>query len=252
MKVKFAPTLFLAVALTVSALPASANLIADGSFENPLVPAGSMCGAYGPAQCYFPGDDIGNWTVIGKSGNNFATVMLMTNSYTETVGGLPGGAPLYFNVQDGNQAIDLTGEGNQNTAPGVDDGVKQSVNLAAGNYQLSFWVGRQDTTAPGYLGSSTTDPASVALFLGSNGANATQVATFDNFTGGADNVNWEEFTYDFTADGYTTIAFLNNTAIGNNYAGLDNVVLSKIPEPSSAILVFSGLGAFIFRRRSTW
>jgi hypothetical protein len=250
MKVKFASILSLAVVVTIfSSLPASANLISDGSFESPLVPAGSMCGAYGPAQCYYVGDDLGNWTVVGKSGNTFGTVMLMTNSYTETVGGIPGGAPLYFNVQDGSQAIDLTGEGNQNSPPGVNDGVKQSVNLAAGQYQLSFWLGRQDTSAPGYLGSATTNPASLNLFVGSNGADAVQVGTFDNYTGGADNVNWEEFTYDFTADGYTTIAFLNNTDLGNNYAGLDDVVLSKIPEPTSLLLLASGAFGLILRRR---
>jgi len=68
---------------------------------------------------------------------------------------------------------------------------------------------------------------------------------------GNDNVNWKEFSYDFTTSGYTTIAFLNNTNIGNNYAGLDDVLLTKIPEPSSFILLASGVAGIMVRRFRT-
>jgi hypothetical protein len=54
----------------------------------------------------------------------------------------------------------------------------------------------------------------------------------------------------FTATGtQTTIAFLNETPIGNNFAGLDNVVLQSIPEPASVILLGSGLAGFLGLRR---
>ena len=237
---KFQVVVMLSLAFLLIVVPATAdNLLADGSFETPAVtPPNSTCGTYGPAQCFYVGNDIGAWTVIGKSDGTYGTVMLMTNAYQETVGGVSGGTPLYFHVEDGSQALDLTGEGNQNTAPGIDDGVKQSVTLGAGQYDLTFWLGHQDNTAPGYAGAS-----SLSLWI-----DGTQVNTYSNNLNTSDDVTWEEFSYDFTASGYTTIAFINNTPIGNNYAGLDNVSLSQVPEPASLLLVVSGFAGLFVRR----
>lgn len=250
------PLLLLIIALFTFPAFAS-NLLADGSFETPAVPNGSTCGTFGPAQCFFPGDSIGAWQVIGKSGSQFASTMLMTNAYQETIGSTSD--PLFFHVADGSQAIDLTGDGNQNTMPGINDGVKQVVDLNPGSYSLSFWVGHQESTAPGYTGG----PALVDLYLGFGASSATLANEFSN---GADNpsgndVDWQQFTWNFVVPQscgsgcMTNIAFLNNTFAGdatnpngNNYAGLDNVVLTQTstsptqaPEPGSLLLLGSGL-----------
>jgi len=214
------------------------NLLLDGSFESPGVPSGSTCGGYGPAECFYVNDNIGNWTVVGKSDNTAAAIMLMTNGYTEPVGGVSGNPTLNFNVENGLQAIDLTGEGNQ--IAGV-DGVKQSVSLNPGTYDLSFWLGHQDSSAPGY----TNGPSMLSLYV-----DGSPVNVYSNNLNTTDDVTWEQFTYDFTASGYTTIAFLNDTPTGNNYAGLDNVVLTQTPEPASLVLLASGLlGLGILRRK---
>jgi len=107
-------------------------------------------------------------------------------------------------------------------------------------YDLSFWLGHQDGTAPGY----TNGPASIDLYL--NGA---FIQTFTNDQNKSNDVFWSLENFDFTAtSGTTTVAFINSTSLGNNYAGLDNVSLSSVPEPASLLLVGAGLCSFLTRR----
>ena len=244
----FAAAIF---ATCVASVPARANLLLNGSFESPVVPGFSLtCGAsfntdcqgyYSPDQPGYPGgpSDIGGWSVIGKGGaSGIAVVLQLGNNYTETNAA---GAPLYFHAQNGNQSLDLTGEGNQ----GLTNGVKQSVATSSGlDYRLSFYVGNQDDSAPGY-----PNPSSIVLYIDSNA-----IDTFTTADNTANDVSWRHFQYDFTAaSALTTIAFLNGTAIGDNYAGLDHVVLSTlsaVPEPGTFGLILSGMAAaFTLRRR---
>ena len=66
-------------------------------------------------------------------------------------------------------------------------------------------------------------------------------------------MTWEEFSYDFEALGdATTIAFLNATPVGNNFAGLDGVSVIEASEPSSGLVAAAGLVAlFGVARRKT-
>jgi hypothetical protein len=227
-------------ACLATAPAARANLLVNGSFEEPVVSGGSACGPYFDCRGFNVGDNIAGWAVVGKGGApGVSVVMLLGSNYTEPDNG--NNATLHFYPVDGIQAIDLTGEGNQ----GLTNGIKQSVTTVAGSlYQLSFFVGHQYDLAPGYAG-----PSSVVLYM-----NGIAIETLTNPNDTPENVNWLQFVYDFTAPtDFTTIAFLNGTDIGNNYAGLDNVVLSAlnvVPEPGTLALFLGGLAALsVLRRR---
>jgi hypothetical protein len=228
----------------LAAIPAAhANLILNGSFESPIVPSSSpSCGSMFNTQCqgFYSHDqvsppsggpfDIGGWWVIGKGGKDgVAVIMQLGNGYTEN--------SLHFDAQDGNQSLDLTGEGNQGA-----NGVKQSVSTIIGMpYVLSFYVGRQDPLAPGY----EIGPSALDLILNQD-APISFIAT-DTL---ANDIAWTQFTFGFTATtAFTTFAFLNATGVGNNFAGLDNVDLEAIPEPGTLALFGLGFGALLLLRR---
>ena len=224
----------------LAAAPARANLLVNGSFEDPIVSGGSACGSYFDCLGFNVGDDISGWTVVGKGASGVPVVMLLGSNYAEP--DFSGNnATLHFYPVHGIQAIDLTGEGNQ----GLTNGIKQSLTTIAGNpYQLSLIIGHQYDQAPGYAG-----PSSVLLYV-----NGIAIETLTNPNDTAENVNWMQFVYDFAAPtNFTTIAFLNGTGLGNNYAGLDNVILTApnfIPEPGTLALFLGGLATLsVLRRR---
>src|SRR5258706_8505166 len=174
-----------------------ANLLVNGSFEEPVVPGTSSCGPYSNCLGFNVGDNISGWTVVGKGGApGSSVVMSLGSNYTEPDNS-GNNATLHFYPVHGVQAIDLTGEGNQ----GLTNGIKQSVTTIAGDpYELSFFVGHQYDQAPGYAG-----PSSVVLYI-----DGIAVQTLTNPNNTAENVNWVQFVYDFTAPtNSTTIAFLN-------------------------------------------
>ena len=231
----------LLVAVGVVTAPlARANLLTDGSFETPIVPATSQCGPY--ADCLgfsLQNSDLGGWTVVGKGGVA-STILLLGSNYIEPDHG--DGKTLRFLPADGSQAVDLTGEGNQGTT----NGIKQTVTTIVGQtYALTFDVGHQWDHAPGYAGAS-----SVSLWL-----DGTEMQVYSNSADTPENVTWEQFTFTFSAPtDQTTIAFLNATPVGNNFAGLDGVVLNAVSEASTLAVFAGGLGllsVLTWRKRRT-
>ncbi len=209
-----APVLF-------AAGPASANLLVNGSFEADVGISSSYCGGYRYCKGYDPYvNDVPGWYTIGKGGVDYS-VLLLSNDYRETNGGT--GQPLRFTAANGAQSLDLTGAGNQGA-----NGVKQSVTLQAGvGYLLSFYIGNQYDAAPGYPLAS-----SIGLYI--NGLLVT--AHTNGHQKKVDDITWEQFKYVFTApDDFTTIAFLNATPVGDNFAGLDGINLVLMPEPAALI-----------------
>ena len=85
--------------------------------------------------------------------------------------------------------------------------------------------------------------------------NGIEIETLINPNDTAENINWMQFIYDFSAPtNFTTIAFLNGTPLGNNYAGLDNVVFRAltitVPEPGTLAVFLWGLAVLsVLRRR---
>ncbi len=171
-----------------------ANLIANGSFESPVVPVGSYLD-YAGGSSAIPG-----WTVAGSD------VAVISGAFTQS--------GITFNAADGKQWLDLTGV----TSNSMTNGVTQTVATTIGQeYQLTFDVG---STSDGSL----FFPATVDLSI--DGGARTHYFN-SNITPKAQ--NWEQFTVDFTATHSTTnLAFFDGSAANNFSAGLDNVQLTAL------------------------
>jgi choice-of-anchor C domain-containing protein len=171
---------------------AGANLLSNGSFETPV-----QGGDFGTIFSTDPNPTIGAWTVTSGSVDLINT---------------------YWTAEDGNQSLDMSGNG-----PGS---IAQTVNTTAGEtYQLSFWeAGNTD-------GGSTVKSLSAIV-------NGTQIgdALFDDTGKSRSNMGWQQYSYDFTSSGGpTTISFQSNEPSPWGPA-LDNVSLQAVPEASSVIL----------------
>lgn len=212
----------------------AAPVIVNGGFELPVATSGLNCGGIANCQGFNIGDSIGGWTVVGPgpSDPTKTPIVILTNNYNE--GGY------FFQPEQGNQSLDLTGMSNQGL-----NGVQQTVATTTGaRYALTFWVGHHAQDPSFYNG-----PAVASLLI-----DGLPAGTFSNNNAPPPNLlDWEQFTFDFTATGpSTTIALFNAVSDPTqNEVGLDNVSLTAIPEPGSAALLVAGLGGlFLSRRRA--
>jgi choice-of-anchor C domain-containing protein len=187
--VTVASVAFLCCSGATPATAAGPNLLTNGSFETPV--AGS------PFQTVGSGNNFGGWSVDSGS--------------IDVING-------YWNAEDGNQSLDMSG-----LDPGT---ISQSVNTFAGQrYELSFWM------------AGNTDNGNQVKQLESliNG-NVLAVSSFDTAGKSANNMGWQQYSYDFTAaGGPTTVSF---TSLENNPYGpaLDNVSVRAVPEASTVLL----------------
>lgn len=167
------------------------NLVLNGSFERPTVPAGSFT-------LFSTGTTFSHWKVVGASGN----VAEVSGTFTQNGFTFPAGC--------GTQWLDLTGTSNTPT------GVQQALSTAAGTpYTLSFKVGNV-SNPNGIFGTSST----VDVLI-----NGSQVLAATNSRGaGQTKLVWKLFTLGFTAQGSTTtIAFVNADPSNDTNNGLDCV-----------------------------
>jgi hypothetical protein len=208
---------FLVMVVTVDA---RANLLTNGSFETttPSVPAGSFVN-------FLPGSSgITGWTVVGVTGTEVSVV----NAFSQ--GGIN------FLAEDGSNWLDLTGDGTNNDT----EGVTQTIATNPGDqYSLSFFVGNVFNPTGIFGTTSTVDVSENGVSLGA----------FENScTTCTSSLTWQLFTTTFVATGSsTTLRFLNGDPANDNSNGLDNVSLvdngpvGAVPEPTSLMLVSSGL-----------
>jgi len=222
----WAETALALLAVLLFVCPSHANLLSNGSFEQPVATSGLNCGGIADCQGFNIGDPIGAgaWTVVGPGPTDPSKtpIVILTSAYNE--GGY------FFQPEDGSQSLDLTGMSNQRL-----NGVEQTVATIPGtDYSLSFWVGHHAQDPNFYNG-----PASVNLLIGGS-----LVGTFSNNHAPPPNLlDWEQFTYSFTATGTTTtIDFFNAVAdTSQNEVGLDNVALTAVPEPGSLPVLVSAI-----------
>jgi len=218
-------TIFAALGLLACGA-ADAQLIANGSFETPVVNPGTF-------QLFVVGSSgLTGWNVIGPAGRDVAIV-----STTFAQNGVT------INAQSGIQSLDLTGF-NDNTT----EGVAQTVATTIGDrYHLTLFVG--NTTGGGIFGTTST----VDLLL-----NGSQVLAAVNSAVNTTGLTWEQLSFDFVATGSSTVlGFVNGDPATDNSNILDNIALvdqgpvGAIPEPETYALMLSGLGfvGLMARRR---
>jgi Protein of unknown function (DUF642)/PEP-CTERM motif len=203
-----------------SSMGQASNLIIDGGFEQPFAGPGGVDTGYTD---FTVGQPINSgWTVIGF---NTSDVSVIPGTEISGHGGT-------FNVQEGTQALDLTGDFDN----GVAMGVEQAIGTNAGSqYTLTFYVGNFTSLDGGGRGAAT-------VLVDLNGSPFQTVSNTSSTVGA---VNWQLFTFNFTASGpNTTLDFINGTAGGVLFNGLDNVqVDAPVPEPSALMLAGIGLMA---------
>lgn len=181
---------------------AAQNLITNGSFETPIVPAGSFTD--------FPSGStlITGWTVFGPAGG----VSIVSGSFSQSGVTTP--------AQSGAQLLDLTGNGTNST-----EGVQQTVATIPGHqYQLTYFIGNNSSGS--FFGITST----VNVLI-----NGVQVFSDTNSAVNLTSLTWQQFTHTFVAStASTTIGFQNADPPADSANGLDNVVLTDLT-PAAAV-----------------
>ncbi len=174
---------------------AATNLVRNGGFEQPVVPAGSF-------QSFATGQSFTGWKVAGATG----AVSVVSGTFQSQ--------GFTFNAKAGAQWIDLTGPGSKTAT-----GVAQSVATTAGtSYQLTFWVGNINDPG-GIFGVSST----VKVFV--NGA--LKLTAVNSLHPTNHHQAWKEFTLTIkAASSHTRISFINGDPSTDDSNGLDAVHLS--------------------------
>jgi PEP-CTERM motif len=219
-----ASRLALAAALGLGGAAQAANLVTNGSFEQPNIVGGGYV-TYDTTKT-----DIVGWTILAPTPTE--VVQLTPDTYA----GLRG--------SEGRQWLDLTG------IYGYDKGVRSAsfATTVGATYEISFDVGNYVPFGFSTLGVRVNAGAE-ALFT-----NASLLVTH------SPNMSWASKSFQWVADTTSTqLTFMGraNGSLSNNAViGLDNVrmelVSAPVPEPSAYALMLIGLLAgfgLLHRRR---
>jgi hypothetical protein len=199
-----------------------ANLVADGSFETPVI-------------SYSFYENYGTQTNPGNYGSaSFDSHWVIQTNNVDIVSNLAGSAFPAPTTDGGHQYLDLVGYGSTGE-------IYQMLNTVVGQkYQLSFSYGNN----PG-IG---TAQAQVTV-IGSPGVSDLLSHTVST----PSNIGWTTYTATFVADSTSTKLDFSEILGGSN-AGvlLDAINVAPVPEPSTwamMILGFAGVGFLAYRRR---
>lgn len=235
---------------------AMAAPIADGGFESPppasTVPASSPGQGY---QVFSVGSTFGTggaWQVgyaPGSTGFSGDNVALSPN--VEYASG-----NIFYNSHSGDQALDLSGTGDNNHPVGVFQSVGTTLGqLYSVSFWLASWVDQPDAKVSVYANNVLLGVAENNSNLGGRGSLPNDAA-YPNYKDG--NL-WNQYSYTFTATGAsTTLGFYNASANGVTEVGLDDIALTAVgstgavPEPATWAMMIVGFGAVgsVMRRRT--
>ena len=219
-----------AACLFASATPAGANLVTNGGFEDGTFGDGSV-------RVLSPGDTaLTGWMI------NDNPLAWYTNGYEPNPL-----KPIGVGPHSGNLAVNLCDGSVSNLCDGSVRPVSISQTFEVLPFieqQVSFWVGNYGGNGgPVSIGVTITDGTSNTILLSET---ATAPATDLDSA-------WREFTYSYISripDGTSNTIVFSEIG-GNVYAGLDDVSVVAVPEPSTwalALLGFVGLGMLGMRR----
>lgn len=171
----------------------AANLIVNGSFEEPVVGKGRYV-------TFATGKAFTGWQVIGVG-----SVSPISGDYVNS--------RITFNAQQGSQWLDMTGPGSNSAA-----GVQQTVPTQPGTqYELVFYVGN-------VVGGSFGTSSSIEVLVDGNSLG---ISRNDNNSPGRQ--SWGQVKLPITANSNsTTIAFISRDPPNDNSNGLDNVSLVPV------------------------
>jgi PEP-CTERM motif len=221
----------IAACLLASASPVAAQII-NGGFED---------GAFGDGSVreVSRGDTaLSGWTVIENP------IAWYTKGYEPNPLN-----PIGVGPHSGNLAVSLC----DGSVANVCDGSVRPISISQTftilpfvEQQVSFWVGNyRGNSGPVSIGVTIVDGTSNTLLLGEI---ATAPATDLDSA-------WQEFTYSYISqipDGTSNTIVFSEIGGGGYYAGLDDISVAAVPEPSTwalALAGFVGLGMLGMRRR---
>ena len=205
--------LLVSTTLLISAV-SQANLLTNGSFEEGPAPSGFVPDSQGGMQLNTGSTAIPGWTVTGDQ----IAWLHTTNFWGIT-------------ASDQTKSLDLSGYTDSGSAGGIE---QTFATVPSQQYLVQFDIGAQQPS---------WGPTDIIVSA------ASQSATFQAIPTGSQ--QWTTKSWIFTANSaFTTLNFSENNPSRTAYNGLDNAIVTAVPEPASILGLVLGGAYFIRRRRN--